>query len=138
MAHDDTDLTPEPVPGGPSARGLDPRVDPGKTDPDTEPHAASPTAYLLAELARYGYRPGADEPDPRPLPEPEAAQVQLNAAVAALSALLTGTRLEDDLADKARKLGIPVWRFDVWRFDQPDPKVEAEGGAVWAPSTTLT
>jgi hypothetical protein len=88
------------------------------TDPDTEPHAASPTAHLLAELALYGHRPGADEPDPRPLPEPEAAQVQLNAAVEALGTMLTGTRLEDDLADL-------LWSF-VNLFHRKIDRLEAE------------
>jgi hypothetical protein len=69
------------------------------TDSEAEPHASSPTAHLLNELAIYGYRPGQDEPDPRPLPEPEAAQAHLDAMVEALSSMLTGTRLEDDLAD---------------------------------------
>lgn len=64
-----------------------------------ERHAASATAHLLEELALYGYRPGEDDPDPRPLPEPETARDCLNAAVEALDAMLTGTRLEDDLAD---------------------------------------
>jgi hypothetical protein len=99
MKHDDTDL-------------------PFNTDPDTEPHEASPTAHLLAELALYGHRPGADEPDPRPLPEPEAAQVQLNAAVEALSTMLTGTRLEDDLADL-------LWSF-VNLFHRKIDRLEAE------------
>src|ERR1700688_1951587 len=39
------------------------------TETDDEPHASSPTAHLLDELALYGYRPSQDEPDPRPLPE---------------------------------------------------------------------
>jgi hypothetical protein len=69
------------------------------SDTDPEAHAASPTAHLLDELALYGYRLGRDEADPRPLPEPEAAQAHLDAMVDALSAMLTGTRLEDDLAD---------------------------------------
>ncbi|MGH7097608.1 MAG: DUF2493 domain-containing protein [Stellaceae bacterium] len=99
MTHDDTDL-------------------PFNTDPDTELHAASPTAHLLAELALYGHRPGADEPDPRPLPEPEAAQVQLNAAVEALSTMLIGTRLEDDLADI-------LWSF-VNLFHRKIDRLEAE------------
>jgi hypothetical protein len=69
------------------------------TDSDSEPHhAESPTAHLLDALAVYGHRLGEDEPDPRPMPEPEAAQAHLGAMVAALSAMLTGTRLEDDLA----------------------------------------
>ncbi|HZU88394.1 MAG TPA: SLOG family protein [Stellaceae bacterium] len=91
---------------------------PFATDPDREPHAASPTAHLLAELALYGYRPGADEPDPRPLPELDVAQAQLNAAVEALSALLTGTRLEDDLADL-------LWSF-VNTFHRKIDRLEAE------------
>jgi hypothetical protein len=36
------------------------------TDTETELHSASPTAYLLDELALHGHRPGQDEPDPRP------------------------------------------------------------------------
>src|SRR5580704_14639590 len=69
------------------------------TDTDPEFHTASPTAHLLDELALCGHRPGQDEPDPRPLPEPDAVCGQLNAAVEALSVMLTGTRLEEDLAD---------------------------------------
>jgi hypothetical protein len=68
-------------------------------DTESEPHTASATAYLLDELALHGHRPGQDEPDPRPLPEPDAVQGQLGAMVEAFSAMLTGTRLEDDLAD---------------------------------------
>jgi hypothetical protein len=40
------------------------------THPNTEVHAASPTAHLLEELALYGHRPYQDDPDPRPLPHP--------------------------------------------------------------------
>jgi hypothetical protein len=68
-------------------------------DPDPEFHAASATAYLLDELALHGHRPGQDESDPRPLPEPDAVQGQLGAMVEAFSAMLTGSRLEDDLSD---------------------------------------
>jgi YspA, cpYpsA-related SLOG family len=68
-------------------------------DPDAEQHPASPTAHLLDELALYGYRQGQDEPDPRPLPEPDIACRHIEAAVEAIEATLTGTRLEDDLAD---------------------------------------
>ena len=87
-------------------------------DPDTERHTASPTAHLLDELALYGYRPGQDEPDPRPLPEPEAARCQLQAAVEALETMLTGTRLEDDLADL-------LWSF-VHLFHRKTGRAEAE------------
>jgi hypothetical protein len=83
-----------------------------------EPQAASPTAHLLDELALYGYRPGRDEADPRPLPEPEAAQAQLDAIVEALTAMLAGTRLEDDLADL-------VWSF-VNLFHRKIDRVERE------------
>jgi hypothetical protein len=66
---------------------------------DAEFHTASATAHLLDELQLCGHRPGRDEADPRPLPEVNAVQGQLGAAVEALSAMLTDTRLEDDLAD---------------------------------------
>ena len=68
-------------------------------DIESEVHAASPTAHLLDELALQGYRPGRDEPDPRSLPEPDPVRGQLEAAIEAISAMLTGTRLEDDLGD---------------------------------------
>jgi hypothetical protein len=87
-------------------------------DPNAEQHAASPTAHLLAELALYGYRPGQDEPDPRPLPEPDTACRQIEAAVEALDAMLTGTRLEDDLADL-------LWSF-VNLFHRKIDRIEAE------------
>jgi hypothetical protein len=51
------------------------------TETDDEPHASSPTAHLLDELALYGYRPGQDEPDPRPLPENETVRAELGAIV---------------------------------------------------------
>jgi hypothetical protein len=89
-------------------------------DSETDPEfpAASPTAHLLDELALYGYRPGQDEPDPRPLPEPDAVQAQLDNAVEALSAMLTGTRLEDDLADL-------LWSF-VNLFHRKLDRIERE------------
>jgi hypothetical protein len=72
-------------------------------------HPDGKFAYLITEttatIGTYavdpvsGTRPHQDEPDPQPLPEPDAACGQLNAAVEALSVMLTGTRLEDDLAD---------------------------------------
>ena len=66
---------------------------------DDIPHASSPTAFLLEELQLYGYRPLSDEADPRPLPESERAEQEIAGAVDSLAALLTGTRLEDDLDD---------------------------------------
>jgi hypothetical protein len=96
--------------------GIYPFRDP---DSETEPrHAESPTAHLLDALAVYGHRPGEDEPDPRPMPEPEAAQAHLGAMVEALSAMLTGTRLEEDLA------GL-LWSF-VNLFQRATGRVERE------------
>ena len=67
---------------------------------DDEPHhASSPTDHVLTELQLYGYRPLADEPDPRPVPE----DTHLAGAVAdifdALIATLADTCLEPDLDD---------------------------------------
>ena len=62
-------------------------------------HAESPSAHLLQELQLYGWRPLADDPDPRPLPDAN----RLNGALAdmfdALVATLADTRLEPDLPD---------------------------------------
>ena len=88
------------------------------TDTDAEHHTASPTAHLLDELALYGYRSGEDEPDPRPMPEPDAVQAELDAMVEAFSAMLAGTRLEDDLADL-------LWSF-VNVFHRKLDRVERE------------
>jgi hypothetical protein len=87
-------------------------------DTDREHHTASPTAHLLDELALYGYRFGQDEPDPRPLPEPDAIQSQLDAMVEGFAAMLTGTRLEDDLADL-------LWSF-VNLFHRKIDRIERE------------
>ena len=87
-------------------------------DPDAEKHAASPTAHLLDELSLCGHRAGQDEPDPRPLPEPDTAYRQIEGAVEAIYAMLTGTRLEDDLADL-------LWSF-VNLFHRKIDRIEAE------------
>ena len=91
---------------------------PFSDDADTEIHAASPTAHLLEELALCGHRPGQDEPDPRPLPDLQDIQGQLGTAVEAISAMLTGTRLEDDLADL-------LWSF-VNVFHRKTDRIERE------------
>jgi hypothetical protein len=59
--------------------------------------AQSPTAHLLNELQLFGYRPFADEPDPRPLPEPRIAAGAIADIFDALVATLSQTRLEPDL-----------------------------------------
>ena len=61
--------------------------------------ALSPTAHLLDALQLHGYRPFQDEPDPRPLPDPQTAQGLLYDSFDALAAMMSGTRLEDDLPD---------------------------------------
>jgi len=62
-------------------------------------HAPSASAHLLDELIRYAHRPMNEEADPRPLPEPDMAEMALGSMFEAMSSLLTGTRLEDDLPD---------------------------------------
>ena len=63
------------------------------------PHAASPTASLLAELQLHGHRPLQDEPDPRPLPEERTVRAALADIFDALASSLADTRLEPDLED---------------------------------------
>jgi len=65
----------------------------------TEPMASSATAAVLEELQLYGYRPFADEPDPRPLPEADAVQGAIADIFDALAATLENTRLEPDFED---------------------------------------
>ncbi|MER9874530.1 DUF2493 domain-containing protein [Mesorhizobium sp. M0195] len=67
---------------------------------DTEPHhAASPTDHILTELQLYGWRPFADEPDPRPLPVGDHVAGAVADIFYALIATLADTRLEPDLDD---------------------------------------
>ena len=64
-----------------------------------ETHSRSSTAIVLDELQLYGFRPFADEPDPRPLPEPDALKGALADIFDALVAAFSDTRLEPDLED---------------------------------------
>eukprot|EP01037_Dinobryon_pediforme_P019089 gene19089-19447_t len=67
---------------------------------DFEPHHdASPTDHVLRELQLYGYRPFADEPDPRPLPEGDRVAGAIADIFDALISTLDDTRLEPDLDD---------------------------------------
>jgi hypothetical protein len=88
------------------------------SDTDAEFHTSSPTAHLLDELQLCGHRPGQDEPDHRPLPEPDGITSQLNVTVEALSSMLNGIRLEDDLADV-------LWSF-VNLFHRKAERIERE------------
>lgn len=69
------------------------------TDRHPEPDAQSPTAHILSELQLFGYRPFADEPDPRPLPEGDRVADAVADIFDALVATLMDTRLEPDLDD---------------------------------------
>lgn len=108
------------------------------TEPADEPHAASPTAHLLDELALYGHRPGQDEPDPRPLPEADAVRAELGAIVDGFAAMLTGTRLEDDLDDLLwsfvslfhRKIGRIERDLDANEQAQRRSQIEQNGSEV--------
>jgi hypothetical protein len=62
-------------------------------------HDSSPTDHVLTELQLYGYRPFADEPDPRPLPEGDIVACAIADIFDALIATLGDTRLEPDLDD---------------------------------------
>ena len=67
---------------------------------DTEPHhASSPTDHVLTELQLYGWRPFADEPDPRPLPKGDHVANAVAEIFDTLIATFADTRLEPDLDD---------------------------------------
>jgi hypothetical protein len=69
---------------------------PRETD---DAYGASAPTHPLDELVLYAHRPFQDDSDPRPLPEPEEADAAIFGAMNAITDLLTGTRLEDDLPD---------------------------------------
>ena len=110
--------------------------------PDTEPadesHAASPTAHLLDELALYGHRPGQDEPDHRPLPEADMVRAELGAIIDGFAAMLTDTRLENDLDDLLwsfvnlfhRKIGRIERDLDANEQAQRRSQLEQNGSEV--------
>lgn len=69
-------------------------------DPDFEPaHASSAMHHVLTELQLYGYRPFADEPDPRPLPDGDVVAGAIGDIFTTLVVALADTRLEPDLDD---------------------------------------
>jgi hypothetical protein len=75
-------------------------VHPMSRHDDFEPHHnSSPTEHVLQELQLYGYRPFADEPDPRPIPEGDRVAGAIADIFDALIATLEDTRLEPDLDD---------------------------------------
>lgn len=108
------------------------------TESGDEPHALSPTAHLLDELALYGHRPGRDEPDPRPLPEADAVRAELGAIIDGFAAMLADTRLEDDLDDLLwsfvnlfhRKIGRVERDLDANEQAQRRSQLEQNGSEV--------
>lgn len=64
----------------------------------------SSTAAVLDELTLYALRPGSDEPDYRPLPETHMIQGSISGMVEALTDMLSGSRLEDELEELAWSL----------------------------------
>ena len=68
-----------------------------RSSPDRDPPTRSATAVLLEELALFGARPHADEPDYRSLPDPETCDAALSDLFDLLAQLFESTRLEDDL-----------------------------------------
>ncbi len=68
-------------------------------DGHEDPGSISPTGHVLQELQLYGYRPFADEPDPRPLPEGDRVAGAIADIFDALISTLEDTRLEPDLDD---------------------------------------
>jgi hypothetical protein len=97
------------------------------TEYDPEPpHAASPTAHVLAELQLYGWRPGQDEPDPRPLPEGNAVAGAVADIFNTLIATLGDTRLEPDLEDLLWSTVNLFHRADVRIERQLDDNEQAQ------------
>jgi hypothetical protein len=108
------------------------------TEADDEPHTLSPTAHLLDELALHGCRPGRDAPGPRPLPEADAVRGTLGAIVDEFAAMLTDTRLEDDLDDLLwsfvnlfhRKVARVAQQLDANEQAQRRSQLEQNGSEV--------
>jgi hypothetical protein len=87
-------------PGRPRRARSNPTEHPMNERGTLEPrHHSSPTDHVLQELQLYGFRPFADEPDPRPLPEGNRVAGAIADIFDALIATLSDTRLEPDLED---------------------------------------
>ncbi len=106
---------------------------------DADPNSASsPTDLLLQELQLYGYRPFADEPDPRPLPEGNLVAGAIADIFDALAATLEDTRLEPDLegllwstVNVFHRAGQRIAReLDDNERAQRDSQREQDGGEV--------
>jgi hypothetical protein len=64
---------------------------------DFEPAHHSPTAAVLDALELHGFKPTADEPDPRPLPDPSTLEAAISDMFDILGGAFQDTRLEADL-----------------------------------------
>ncbi len=92
---------------------------------DLEQPAISATAQVLEELQLYGYRPGADEPDPRPLPETGPLQGAVADIFDAMVATLSDTRLESDLQQLLWSL-TNVFHLSLGRIDRALDRNESD------------
>lgn len=100
--------------------------------------ATTATEHLLEELALYGVRPGADEPDHRPLPEPEDCRHGLAGIFDTLRGMLADTRLEDDIEDLLwsqvdlfhRKIARVQRKLDVNEDEQRRSQQEQDGSEI--------
>ena len=64
-----------------------------------EPSQSSQTAAVINHLAMHGATPSPDEADHRDLPSEEAVQHTMNGLFEALSGLVAGSQIEDDLEE---------------------------------------
>ncbi len=92
---------------------------------DIEAAERSTTAQVLEELQLYGYRPGADEPDPRPLPEAGPLQGAVVDMFDALVVTLTDTRMEADLSQLLWSI-TNVFHLSLGRVDRALDRNETE------------
>jgi len=92
---------------------------------DLEQPTLTATAQVLEELQLYGYRPGADEPDPRPLPEAGPLHGAVADIFDALVATLSDTRLEADLQQLLWSL-TNVFHLSLGRIDRALDRNESD------------
>ena len=101
---------------------------------DDQNHAELPSAHLLQELQLYGWRPLADEPDPRPLPDANRLKGALADTFHALVATLTDTRLEPDLPDLLWSL-VNLFHRRIDRIERASMPTSATSAAASASRT---
>src|SRR3546814_5947888 len=94
-----------------------------KTDnplPEHEPeHAESSTAYLLQEMALYGYRPYSDEPDDRPLPDARAATGAIIDIFDAMISTFIDTRSDEHTSELQSLMRLSYADFCLTKHSKP-------------------